>query len=420
MASLVHPFALLAAFLLMGTGSEASAVQQRSSQLLAAVVKVDITPPIGLPLAGYADRTEGSTGMRDPLRAAVLMLDNGAARAAIVTLDLIDVGFEETEAIRSAVSTQIEVPQTHILVASSHTHGSPRLGVNTDYGRVVVAKISGAAAAAASRLRPATIGFEADEIEYCVNRRLLNDEGQVEMKPNPEGAVDPRVRILRIDDASGDPIAVVMHNACHANVFRNENTLITADFPGVAQRVFEHAFHGLVPSLFLQGAAGDTRPNLPSHDGFRSGTEDDVVAVGTELGGTVVAAFARAGSMDALANRDSTYAIRGAVRMIVLPGKDGGTIRAEIQALRVGNHLLLTIPGEPFTAYQRQLEQMLTGTPNGDLNVFVVGYANGSVGYVCTEESYRTGGYEPEASRLAPEAESILVGELVRLGREVL
>ncbi len=422
---------VVAAGLLLGTaaglllGTATATLAQEPTDLGAGVVKVDITPPIGMPLAGFADRTDGSTGIRDPLRAGVLVLDNGNARAAIVTLDLIDVGYDETEAIRSAVSKATETPESHILVASSHTHGSPRLDEQTDYGRLVAAKIGGAAAAAASQLRPATIGHSSDIIEYCVNRRLLNDEGISEMRPNPDGVVDPRVRILRIDDSDANPLAVLMHNACHANVFRNENFRVTADFPGVAQQVFEQAYDERVPSLFLQGAAGDTRPNLPSDDGFRNGTERDVVAIGTELGATVVAAAARAGGAEAFARRESSYPIRAAGRTVDLPGKEDGTVRADIQALRVGNALFLTIPGEPFTAFQLQVEDILTDgnsstADNTELNVFVVGYANGSIGYICTEESYETGGYEPGATRLAPEAEAMLVDELVRLGREVL
>lgn len=386
--------------------------------LLGAATKVDISPPIGMPLAGYGDRTSGSTGIRDPLRAGVLVFDDGAARAAMITLDLISIGLEETEAIRNAVASQAGIAEDHVLVASSHTHGSPRLKAATDYGRIVTAKIAGAAAAAAARLEPVTIGFAGDSIEFCVNRRLLNAEGTAEMKPNPDGVVDPRVRVLRVDGASSHPLAVVMHTACHANVFRNENTLITADFPGVAQHFVEQAYGGKTPSLFLQGAAGDTRPNLPSDDGFRSGTEQDVVAVGTELGAVAVAAATRAGSADAFARRDSSYAIRAAVRTLELPGKDGGTVRADIQALRIGEYLFLTIPGEPFTAFQLQVENALAA--HDGLHVFVVGYANGSIGYVVTEDAYPFGGYEPGVSHLAPETESILVAELVRLAEQVL
>lgn len=388
------------------------------SNLRAAAVKVDITPPIGMPLAGYADRVGGSTGIRDLLRAGVLVLGDGSTRVAIVTMDMIDVGYEETRAMRESIARQAGVPAAHVLVAASHTHGSPRLEAEGEYSRLVIAKIAGAAAWAAARLRPVTFGYAEDDISFCVNRRLVNAEGIAEMKPNPDGIVDPRVKVLRFDDDASRPVAVLLHVACHANVFRNENTQVTADFPGEAQHFVERAYGDTVPSLFLQGAAGNTRPDLPSADGFRSGDESDLKWVGTELGAAAVKAAAKAGSRDR--GRDTSYGIKAAARSIALPGKTGETVRTDLQALRVGGALFLTLPGEPFVEYGLHLERELAGSDSRIEHVFIVGYANGSIGYICTEESYRYGGYEPGASPLAPEAESILLDEMLRLAQQVL
>ncbi|MFM7071200.1 MAG: hypothetical protein ACKO38_05330, partial [Planctomycetota bacterium] len=58
------------------------------SNLRAGVAKVDITPPnvVDMPIIGH---TRKVTGVRDPLRAGVLVLDDGTTRAAIVTMDTI-------------------------------------------------------------------------------------------------------------------------------------------------------------------------------------------------------------------------------------------------------------------------------------------------------------------------------------------
>src|SRR5262249_38286200 len=56
-----------------------------------AVAKTDITPPPGLPMYGFLDRIKDrklSTGTLDPLYARVLVLEVGARRLALVTLDL--------------------------------------------------------------------------------------------------------------------------------------------------------------------------------------------------------------------------------------------------------------------------------------------------------------------------------------------
>src|SRR4051794_39640834 len=58
------------------------------SNLRAGVAKVDITPATltGITLVGHRRQV---TGVRDPLRAGVLILDDGETKAAIVTLDTI-------------------------------------------------------------------------------------------------------------------------------------------------------------------------------------------------------------------------------------------------------------------------------------------------------------------------------------------
>ncbi len=61
----------------------------RCEDLLGGTAKVDITPPIGFPLWGYAARhDQPSTGVRDPLHARVVVLGVGKDKLAIVSLDL--------------------------------------------------------------------------------------------------------------------------------------------------------------------------------------------------------------------------------------------------------------------------------------------------------------------------------------------
>lgn len=402
---------------LVGRGGSADTSFVIRSSLRAGVSKVDITPPIGTPLAGFQDRTEGATGIRDRLHAAVALFDDSETRAAIVSLDLIGVGYDETQAIREALWDRADAPGPHVLVAASHNHAGPPFHLRSAYGRKVIAAVAQAASSAARQLRPVTLGYDEDAITFNVNRRLVAPSGIAEMRPNPDGPVDRRVKVLRLDDGrSLAPIAVVMHAVCHANVFRGENTRISADFPGEAQRFVERVYARGTTALFLQGPAGNVRPNLPSEDGFRNGDEADVQWAGLELGSAVVRACARSVVRDRLVKRSSAYKIKAATASIALPGKDGGSVQADLQALRVGDYLFLTIPGEPFVEYGFNLEKNL----GARLKLFVVGYANGAIGYICTEESYRHMGYEPTSSTLKPEAEGLLLDALMKLAAKVL
>ena len=379
------------------------------SSLRASATKIDITPEVGTPLAGFGDRTAGSTGVRDPLRAGILLLDDGETMAAVVTLDLINVGDEETRLLREEVASRTGIAPPNILVAASHTHGGPPFDSETGYARDVASRIGSAAAALLDTMQPITIGVGSSEMDVCVNRRLVNSEGIAEMRPNPRGPVDNRVRVLRLDGASGDPAAVIIHVACHANVFRSTNLEITADYPGFVQSFVEDAFGA--PALFLAGAGADIRPNLPSEDGFRSGDERDLKWVGLDIGSAAVTATNRL----VRSERIGSYRIRVASGAADLPLKDSGAATVSFQALRIGSVLFVTIPGEPFLAFQRHLEEAFP-----DLKVFVVGYSNGHHGYICTSDSYRFGGYEPGVSRFAPEAEHILVKALIATAAETL
>lgn len=59
------------------------------ARLHAAAATVDITPPPGTWMTGFANRVKPSRGVRDPLLARGLLLQSGAARLAAVSCDLL-------------------------------------------------------------------------------------------------------------------------------------------------------------------------------------------------------------------------------------------------------------------------------------------------------------------------------------------
>ena len=87
------------------------------SNLRAGVAKADITRLPDTPVAGHVRPT---SGVRDPICAGVLLLDNGDTRAAIVTLDLINAPSELVTRLREAIADGTKTPTKNILVATSH------------------------------------------------------------------------------------------------------------------------------------------------------------------------------------------------------------------------------------------------------------------------------------------------------------
>jgi neutral ceramidase len=393
------------------------------SNLRAGVAKVDITPAkvAGIETIGHRRIVEG---LRDPLRAGVLLLDDGETKAAIVTMDLINAYDFMVKAVRERVEAATGVPAANVMVTASHNHSGPPCKEESEYVREVAAKIGAAAKRAAADMRRVNIGYGEDEIRFNINRRKVID-GRAVVWLNPDGPNDPRVKVLRFDDGrSLTPMAVLMHAVCHPCFFTwgDKGTQpyakgypqMSADFPGDAQTFVEMNYRNQTSALFLQGCAGDIRPNLPGFP-YRCADEADMQWAGRGLGSAVVRSLSDGVRREKLRERATYYPIRVASQVVMLPGKEED-VPVELMAMKIGPYLFLTMPGEPMVEYGFAIEKAI----GPRAQPIIVGYANGAIGYIATTESYQVGGYEPKASPLAPEAQPIVLRELGRLADKVI
>jgi len=420
-----------------------------TTSLKAGIARANITPPVGCYLQGYT-RGKPSVGICDELFAKAIVFDDGETKAAIVTTDLIGFEYTSIKAIREAVEGTTDVPGSNVLISASHTHAGPaimHLGtdpVDEAYVRELEKKIAGVVRMANAELQPITIGYGVGEMDFNVNRRLTTAPGQTPMLPNPDGIVDRRVKVLRVDANSDKPMAVLMNYVCHATVFGGANLFISGDYPGKTQQFVEHAYGNETMGLFLQGCCGNIRPHLVTEEGrFRAGTPAELNRIGRLLGAEVVKVcetiWTKPASKISVASkvfgipydelptetelRESIEAGNNAVWAKAMlerlkAGELKPEVEIEIQVVKLDGVWFVTLPGEPFLEIGLQIEEKI-----GE-NVFTVGYANGNVGYLCTAASYPEGGYEPVGSckgyfqpaQFRPETEQLLVetaGEIV-------
>lgn len=421
-------FALLSIVLTtIGAGTQADDSQDGRfpvvSNLRAGVAKVDITPDVsqGLDVVGHRRKV---FKVRDPLRAGVLVLDDGETKAAIVTLDTIGAWDEMVLLARERIQQLTSIPAANIMITASHNHSGPGFNRESAWGRDLIEKLGIAAKNATATMRPVSVGYDEDQIGFGINRRKVID-GRAVVRLNPDGPNDPRVKVLRFDDGTSlTPLAVIMHAVCHPCFFTwgdkgtipypNGYPKLSADFPGEAQSFVEMVYGDKTSSLFLQGCAGDIRPNLPGYP-YRCADEADIQWAGRDLGSAVVRSLARGVTREKLKDRNSYYAIRVASARVSLPGK-AGRVTAELMAMKIGPYLLLTMPGEPMVEYGFRLEQAIEDRAIP----IIVGYANGNIGYIATAAAYDVGGYEPNTSKLQPEAETIILDELGQLADRVI
>src|SRR3954462_11521272 len=149
-----------------GMAADKGSDQEVQSNLKAGVAKLDITPPPDTPVTGHPRKT---SGVRDPIRAAILLLDDGKTKAAIATFDLLGASDALVKTVRDGISSKAGVPRENILVAASHNHSGPDFEKQEAWAREVVGKVAAAAAEAASDMRPVTVGYGEDTIGFGIN-----------------------------------------------------------------------------------------------------------------------------------------------------------------------------------------------------------------------------------------------------------
>jgi len=330
--------------------------------------KLDITPPVGYPMEGYEARTEGSTGVHDPLLARVLVLKDGETALAIVSCDLAE--FPSERVVRQA---REKFGIQHVLLAATHTHGGPRILLWNEYGpsgidmswptperswfAATEERILSAIGDASMNLEPVTLTLGQGAAELGYNRRQVGSGGKVRMlwqNPGriPTQPVDPRVGVLLFRDARRHVRAVVVNYACHAVVLGPDNRALTADFPGVMCEQVEKQLGGKAICLFVQGAAGDINPleaTVPVTEGGFEAAQRAGMALARNVQGI----------LDDLRDKEGgECSIRAMQDVVEFPHrwKSSQRVRLGMVTLLLGlEAAVVTLPGEPFIEFQIDL-----------------------------------------------------------------
>jgi hypothetical protein len=248
--------------------------------LRAGAAEVEITPPVGHALWGYASRRDApSEGVLDSLFARALVLEAGGERLALVSLDLGRPPTRtSTAAIRAAIAK--ELGPTHLFLVATHTHHGPVLELDDwpspkeSYVRTLEKKLTDVVMRAAKAAQPARLGVASKEVDLNRNRHSHRQD-----RP-----VDKHLLVLRVEGENGKAIAHVVNFAAHPTMLDAKLYKISADYPGaLAALVAERT---KAPCLFLQGAAGDLSPNPgkeASHEAFGKALGREVLALADSM-----------------------------------------------------------------------------------------------------------------------------------------
>jgi hypothetical protein len=400
----------------------------RTGPLQAGAAKVDVTPE---DLTGLTNlwRTPFE-GVHDRIHLRALVVDNGIDTAAIVASDLLEYG--DTTDVRERVEKKTGIPADHIIITASHAHNTPRVGTTSpgasayqggpatlEYTRVVYDQIVDVVRQAKAAMQPAQVGIGAGQADVNTNRDEFTAEGW-KLGVNPNGPSDKTVWVVKFETMSGDPIAILMNYAVHAVVLGPENTLVTGDLPGAAERYVEGYYDDKVVALWTIGAAGDQNPKYMSWD--TTYTQQDrepgyplMDALGQIVGEEVVRVASRIDRMTPMAR------IAAEGRVISCPAapprrRPGGHGAPQVDSLGIYlglvmiNHIAITsVSGEVATNLYYHLRKDSPFT-----NTIMITMANDRVGYIVEDAAYETPTFEALGTPLQPgTAEKAIVHGLV-------
>jgi neutral ceramidase len=153
------------------------------------------------------------------------------------------------------------------------------------------------------------------------------------------------------------------------------------------------------------GASADINPIYGPGNDFK-----DVEAIGLVLGEEIVKV---AGNI----NTQKGGTVRIIQREIEVPGKEktatrmpgeqivqGKPVKLRFSVMKIGSVVFAGISGELMTSIGMKIKDQSPFS-----NTIIVTHNNGSSGYICTDEAYKEGGYEPMVSRTMPGVEKIIL-----------
>lgn len=412
---------LLFLFCLVLSGRVLAQESSSGSTFRAAVVKVDITPETSQWLLGYGPRK--STGVHDRLFHRIVALDDGTTQFFLVSSDICLVSPSEYDRVAAKIKSLYGIDPINLWWTVTHTHSAPEVGpaglpavflgeryqheLDPTYTELVEQKLIDGINEARQKLAPARLGTGWGFSQANINRRAVDVDGKASLGMNPDGAVDRRIGLLRLDREDGSPLALIANYPIHGTVMSGDNLEISGDAPGIVSEYVEQQIGA--PLLFINGAAGNLAPIYSvyptpqaGHLGqFRVLLGDKILEANRKIASTTDEVSLSTGSLTVETPRKSGLDWPSDLGNYTSTTKTGiNMVRLPVRFLNINEDVAIwSAPLELFCEISNEVRD---GSPFP--YTFYFGYSNGWLGYLLTESAYEYGGYEPSVSPYTPSA----------------
>lgn len=386
-------------------------------------------------IAGFGTNRPAK-GVHDSQWVRAIAFQNNGVTVVMVTIDAIGIFHNEFITIRESLDKSLGID--HVMFSSTHCHETPDtmkiwsgnwpvkikgkylyipiFGYDERYMKNLQAEAKEAIEEAVKGLQPADM--------YCAVAQVP-DTGYVDDSRKPQ-VLDPRMSLMRFTKPGTDEtIATFVNWGNHPETLGGDNPMLTSDFAhylregmekGVPEPNGVQGFGGMC--LYFQGEVGGLMTQLhttvPHRDGTREFKEDSfekAESLGYNL--AILGAKALRGPE---VWKNETPKVQFAAKTMLAPMQGqysyaimlglihegyhwGGRANTEMNIIRIGDVLALTVPGE---IYPEIVNGGIVALPGNDFNLsapvevpplrefmetkakmaFVVGLANDEVGYM--------------------------------------
>ncbi|MBS1736105.1 MAG: neutral/alkaline non-lysosomal ceramidase N-terminal domain-containing protein [Bacteroidetes bacterium] len=393
------------------TSAQKKSVISSARGFRASIIKINITPDKPKQLLGYGPRV--STGVYDSIYHRIVVLDDGTTQFFLVSSDVCLISPSEYDYMASILQKKLGINPGNFWWTVTHTHSAPEVGapgllgvflgdryehpVDTAYASFIQQSLFNGIVEAQKNLTPARMGVGWGFSQANINRRAIDIDGKGSIGLNPDGPVDRRIGLIRLEKQDGSPLALIANYPIHGTVMGGDFVEISGDAPGVVSEYVEQKAGA--PLVFINGAAGNLAPIYSVYPDAKSGHLSQFKVL---LGDKILDA-----NKNIHSTLDSIKLVTGAITIetplrpnLAWPSdmknytgvtKDNVTIvKLPVRFLKINNDVAIwSTPLELFCEIANTIRE-LSPFPY----TFYYGYTNGWLGYLPSADQWKYGGYE--------------------------
>ncbi|MCL2743074.1 MAG: hypothetical protein FWE67_04415 [Planctomycetaceae bacterium] len=270
--------AVIGTFILVSLRQDIS-LADNPSGIKIVTFKVDVTPPVGEPLA-----YDPNEKIETPIYVSGIVLDDGKTRAVWVSCDYIYICGESYNVWTEAIAKSAAAPAENVFHHSVHQHDSIRwapeynpkpgedgpLVVSQEYCTKSLNDVSEAIAKAVNGTWQSigkVLTAETRVGGLAANRRLLNEDGKFAhtrysgknppaLQAWPVGIIDPILRTVCFENTEGKKIAALHFYATHP-MAAYRRKMVSTDVPGRALRHVAENNDSVSLNIYFSGCGGN-------------------------------------------------------------------------------------------------------------------------------------------------------------------